>query len=144
MMTALLFLNILFAGVITPAADRIVGQYLAEGQGNYCKVRIVRDADGTYSGSVYWVRDSIDAKTGKVGLDVKNPDKSLRKVPLNRVKLFSGLRYNPEKAIWEGAKVYHPALGVKADARMWLNEDNDLRLRGTVMGIGMTVTWKRL
>lgn len=140
----LMILSFILTGVECRAADRIVGQYLAEGQGNCCKVRIVRDADGTYSGSVYWIRDSLDSKTGKLALDVRNPDKSLRNVPLNRVKLFSGLKYNPEKDVWEGAKVYHPVLGVKADAKMWLNEDNDLRLRGTVLGIGMTVTWKRL
>ena len=125
-------------------ADRIVGDYLVYEEGNCCKVRISREADGTYSGKVFWVENMLDPKTGEVLTDVKNPDKSLRDVPIDRIVLFSGMKYNAAKGIWDSAQIYHPVFGIKANATARFDTEGNLLIRGSVLGIGKTVSWKKL
>ena len=134
----------IFTGYAEAEADRIVGDYLVYEEGNCCKVRISREADGTYSGKVFWVENMLDPKTGEVLTDVKNPDKSLRDVPIDRIVLFSGMKYNAAKGIWDSAQIYHPVFGIKANATARFDTEGNLLIRGSVLGIGKTVSWKKL
>ena len=77
-------------------ADSIIGEYIAEHQGEVSKVRISKEDDGTYTAQVIWVKNRTD-KDGSVRLDEKNPDKSLRGVPCDEIVLIKGLKYNSEK-----------------------------------------------
>ena len=59
--------------------DNIMGEYEVLHQGEYARVRVVKDTDSTYSAQVFWIDDMYD-RNGKVRLDHKNPDKSLRTI----------------------------------------------------------------
>lgn len=125
-------------------ADDIVGNWLAEQDGIQSYVSITRSPEGTFTCQLFWVEDSIGPDGRKV-LDVKNPDRSLRSVPIDEVVLFSGLKFNEKKNCWNGTKIYDPTRGIRANVTCTLSEDgNTLFLRGSVLGIGETVEWTRM
>ena len=143
------FFSILFclAAITTFAqndrGDNILGKYEAEEGIDAYRVEITKSADGTYKAQIYWVADMLD-KDGNVNLDTKNPDKSLRNTRIDRVVLISGLKYNPEKQNWSGAKIYDPGRGIKVAATLAFDNPKVLKVKGTVLGIGETVVWRRL
>lgn len=77
-------------------ADSIVGAYISRQNNDRFKVRVSRQDDGTYKAQVFWVENDRDKDGNKI-LDRKNPDKSLRNTPCDRIVLFSGLRYNAKE-----------------------------------------------
>lgn len=121
-------------------ADNILGVYKSA-DSSY-KVKITKLSDGTYKGQVCWVAERCDAN-GKVFLDEKNPDKSLRNTPCDQIVLFKGLKYNADKKRWEGTKIYDPNRGLKANMTAEFSGGNTLKIRGTVMGIGETEVWTK-
>lgn len=137
-------LAVFAASAFSPAdGDAIVGNWLAVQDGVSSHASITRSADGTYKCQLYWVEDSI-GPDGKKYLDVKNPDKNLRSVPVDKVVLFTGLKYDASKKQWSGAKIYDPTRGIRANVTCTLVDGDTLRLKGTVLGIGETVTWTRI
>lgn len=124
-------------------ADSIVGDYYIVQNGDESKVRFSKNADGTYKCQITWLKEDKDANGNKY-LDTKNPDKSLRNTPSDRIVLINGLKYNPEKKQWDGAKIYDPQRGIKANVTASFSNAKTLKLRGSVMGIGETVYWKKL
>jgi Uncharacterized protein conserved in bacteria (DUF2147). len=124
--------------------DSIIGEYLVPDPGNDSKVEFTKNSDGTYNCKITWMESPIDPSTGKPWTDVKNPDKSLRSVPCIGLVLIKGLRYDPEKKVWNGAKVYDPNRGIKANATAYFDKDGQFCLKGKVLGIGETAHWKKL
>ena len=124
-------------------ADNILGKYSGgEGDKAY-KLEITKLADGTYQAQIYWLANPLD-KNGEVALDTKNSDKALRSTPMDKVVLIKGLKYNPDKQQWGDAKIYDPERGIKANATARFENSKDLIVRGTVLGIGESVTWSRI
>ncbi len=124
-------------------ADRIVGVYFAEYEGEESKVSIFKDDDGTYTAQVIWVKEKYD-ENGNLKTDDKNPDKSKRNTPCDEIVLIEKMSYNSRKDCWTDAKIYDPARGIKANAECSFTEDGRLKVRGSVMGIGMSVYWDKL
>lgn len=60
-------------------ADNIIGDYLVDHKGEKSKVKVFKNADGSYTAQVFWVQNRTE-KDGSVRKDSKNPDKSLRNV----------------------------------------------------------------
>lgn len=124
-----------------PSGD-YVGKYISRQGEDVYKVEITSNADGSLKAQIFWVRDCVDPKTGQKYLDKKNPDKSLRNTPCDRIVLFDGARFNPGSKRWEGTKIYDPQRGIKAKLTMWKNPDGTLSVKGTLLGISETVLWK--
>ena len=124
-------------------ADNIIGKYICGTGKDAYKVEITRQSDGGYKCQIFWVADPLD-ENGKPSLDTKNPDKSLRNVPMDKVVLFTGLKYNAEKKHWSDTKIYDPNRGIKVKVTINFDNPKTLKVRGTVFGIGETVTWTRL
>ena len=123
------------------AADNIIGKYESVQGTDAYKVEVTKNADGTYKAQIYWMKDPIDPKTGKKALDVKNPDKSLRNTPCDRIVLIQNIKYIPAKKVWGDAKIYDPQRGIKANVTAQFLQDGRLSLKATVLGIGETVYW---
>ena len=123
-------------------ADNIIGKYICGTGKDAYKVEITKQSDG-YKCQIFWVADPLD-ENGKPSLDTKNPDKSLRSVPMDQVVLFTGLKYNAEKKHWTDTKIYDPNRGIKVKVTINFDSPKVLKVRGTVLGIGETVTWNRL
>lgn len=122
-------------------ADSILGNYESvQGEDSF-KVKFTKNTDGSYKAQIYWLAQPNDPKTGKPFLDEKNPDKSLRNVHSDQIVLINGLKYNAEKKQWDGAKIYDPQRGLKANVTASFQPDGRLMLKGTIMGIGEKVYW---
>lgn len=121
--------------------DAIVGTYKVDHGDQHSKVRIYKDNDGNYTAQCIWLRDSLDPKTGKIYTDIRNPNKSLRTVPCNKIIIFKGLKYNAKKKRWEDAKIYDPTRGIRANCTAEFTDKGTLKIRGSVMGIGESVIW---
>lgn len=122
-------------------ADAILGNYESVQGTDSFKVKFTKKSDGTYKAQIYWLAEPNDPKTGKPALDDKNPDKSLRNVRADQIVLIDGLKYNAEKKQWDGAKIYDPQRGLKANVTAAFQKDGRLMLKGTIMGIGEKVYW---
>lgn len=97
-------------GVAAQDADRIVGIYKAVEEGKESKVEFTRRPDGTYRGQIVWLRNPNNPD-GTPKLDVKNPDKSKRSGRADRVVVVDGVKYDAEKGVWNGGRVYDPTKG---------------------------------
>ena len=124
-------------------ADAIIGNYDACYKGREYKVRIFKRSDGKYRAQVTWLAGVVDPKTGEKFKDVKNPDKSKRDVPCDRIVISDGLQYDAEKNHWSKAKIYDPQSGIKVNVTMRFDEPGKLAVRGSMLGIGYTIFWYR-
>ncbi len=78
------------------AGDNIIGKYYTDYGDNESRIEFRKEKDGTYTAQICWCKDRLD-KYGKIKTDVKNPEKSLRNVPVDKIVLISGLKYNKDK-----------------------------------------------
>ena len=140
---ALVFAMPSFAQGINDKADNIVGEYLTDRGGSKSKVRITKNAQGTYDAQVFWVENPL-GKDGKKRKDVKNPDKSLRNVDIDQVVIVKGLIYDAKKKQWGGTKIYDPTKGIRVNATAEFETADKLKLRGTILGVGVTLYWTRI
>lgn len=132
-----------YAQGLNDNADNIVGEYLTDRGGSKSKVLITKNAQGTYDAQVFWVENPLD-KEGKKRKDVKNPDKSLRNVDIDKVMLVRGLKFDADDKEWSGAKIYDPTMGIRVNATAYFESKNKLKLRATILGIGQTIYWQKI
>lgn len=142
LLTLLCVSPIIAQNTLNDKADNIVGTYSGKQGNDRFKVKIVKLTDGTYRGQVIWIEHDKDAKGNKI-LDSKNPDKSLRKQPADRIVLFYGLKYNNKKRCWNDTKIYDPQRGIKANMTAEFSSDGRLRIKGSLFGISESVYWTK-
>ena len=125
------------------AGDNIIGDYPVDHKGEKSKVKVFKNADGSYTVQVFWVQNRTE-KDGSVRKDAKNPDKSLRNVDCDKIVIFKGLKYDASAKVWSGANIYDPVRGINASLKAWFSDSKTLSLKGSKMGFSETVTWTRL
>ena len=124
-------------------ADNIVGEYLTDRGGSKSKVRVTKNAQGTYDAQVFWVEKPLDDK-GQKRKDVKNPDKGLRNVDIDKVVLVKGLKYDAKGKEWTDTKIYDPGSGKIYSVDIEFKDAKTLKVYGNILGIGKTVYWTRI
>ena len=124
-------------------ADNIVGSYLTDRGGSKSKVRVTKAADGTYTAQIFWVEKPFD-KNGNKRKDVKNPDKKLRNVDIDKVVIVKGLRYDAKNKEWNDAEIYDPSKGLRVDVEAEFVDAKKLKLFGNIWGIGTTIYWQKI
>jgi uncharacterized protein (DUF2147 family) len=140
----LLIFPLLLLGAVCSAAkaeswgDGISGLYLTVDGG--AQVRVERGADGTYTGSIVWLRDDKDR------LDRNNPDPGRRGDRVLGLVILRGFKANDETKRWEGGTIYDPKNGKTYDGFIWRDPEQpeSLFLKGYVLGItwlGRSTTW---
>ena len=69
-----------------------------------------------------------------------------RVTTISRLKLsnFTGLKYNAKKHRWDGTKIYDPQRGIRASLTVEFTEEGQLKLRGSILGIGESVYWDKI
>lgn len=110
-------------------AESILGDYESGRDDDVYRVRVTAVDGGTYKAEVYYVM-SVD----KHGVKKESHDS---------FQLIEGLRYNPSQKYWRG-KILHPELGIKATATCSFLDDGRLKLKGSVMGVGMSIYWRKI
>lgn len=120
--------------------DAILGKWInSTGEAH---VAITRKGDKFY-GSIDWLKNPKDEK-GNIKTDIKNPDESLRKRPIEGLEILKDFVFADGK--WTDGKIYDPKSGKTYSCNMTLKENGDLSMRGYV-GIsilGRTEVWKRV
>ncbi|MCR5645244.1 MAG: DUF2147 domain-containing protein [Bacteroidales bacterium] len=145
----LLAITLAFAGVsmaqnvLNNNGDNIVGTYQGKQGDDLFKAAITKQANGNYQGQIIWLEHDRDANGNKL-LDEKNPDKSLRNVPCDQIVIFSDLKYDAKHQRWDDTKIYDPQRGIRANLRVEFTDKGQLKLRGSVMGIGESVYWDKI
>ena len=144
-LSALLALNAANAqNSLNSKADNILGDYECFEKGNESRIHITKAADGSYTGTLFWVKDDRDPSTGDCWKDINNPDKSLRGRYVHSLSIINGLKYNADKKQWAKGKIYDPNRGITANCTAQFNDKGDLIIRGSILGIGESITWKRM
>lgn len=144
-----LFLTLSFIGMafaqnkLNNNADNIIGTYSGKQGSDNFKANITKQTDGNYKCQVIWIEHDRDAAGNKL-LDTKNPDKSLRKTPCDRIVLFSDLKYNAKEHRWDDTKIYDPQRGFRAHMRAEFTDNGQLRIRGSLLGISESVYWTKI
>ncbi len=128
---------------INKNGDEIIGEYLTDRGGSKSKVRITKAANGTYDAQLFWVEKPLD-KNGNKRKDVKNPDKKLRNVDIDKVVVIKGLKFDKAAGEWNGTKIYDPSKGWNVDVEAEFVDAKKLKLFGNIWGIGTTIYWTKI
>lgn len=132
--------------------DAILGLWQTEpDDGDFARVRIVRDADGTYSGKIVWLNEPDFPASegpeweGKPKVDRKNPDPDLQSRPIIGLQIVQGFHYDGDN-VWVDGSIYDPKKGKTYSCKMTLRDNGDLFVRGYIgfSFIGRTTTWTRV
>jgi uncharacterized protein (DUF2147 family) len=133
-------------------ADAVVGLWQTEpDDGDFARVRISRQDDGTYAGKIVWLNEpNFPASEGpewegKPKVDRLNPDPALRDRPIIGLEIVRGFRYDGDD-VWVDGKIYDPKKGKTYSCKMTLREDGSLFVRGFIgfSFIGRTTVWERV
>ena len=117
-------------------------------QGGKSRVEITKTADGTFEGKIVWLSEpnypAGDAEAGKPKHDRENSDKSLQARPIVGLVIMKGFKFDGKKE-WSGGTVYDPEAGKMYKGKMWLDDSNNLSMRGFIgiSLIGRTEKWTR-
>ena len=61
-----------------------------------------------------------------------------------QIVIVKGLKYEAAKKRWGGAKIYDPTKGLQVNATAEFETADKLKLRGTILGVGVTLYWTRI
>lgn len=124
--------------------DNIIGKWLAVEDKNLI-VQVFKSAD-EYKAVITWF-DDTDDKTRPMDTrcDTKNPDKNLRTRKIIGLEVLRGLSYNEKEAEWQDGHIYDPSSGKEYNAKAWLTEDGNLKVRGYwhLEFLGQNMTFSR-
>jgi uncharacterized protein (DUF2147 family) len=98
-----------------------------------------------YYGKVIWLKEPIDAKTGKPKLDVNNPDNALKSTPRLGLRIMKDFVSDGD-GVFSGGNIYDPEKGKTYCGKITVKDQNTLTMRGHVCGfklLGKSDTWKR-
>lgn len=132
-----LYLVILFVFSVVPlfsaSGEDVIGFWFTDG--GKSKVEIVRNQD-EYQGKIVWLEEEVypadDPEAGKVKYDRNNPDEKLRPRPILGLELVWGFRYDEKDQKWERGRIYDPESGKTYNCTMWLDDDGNLNVKGSL------------
>ena len=91
---------------------------------------------------IVWLKDPINAATGKPEVDDKNPNPALAKRPMIGLSLFSGMRpAGPNK--WSG-QIYNADDGKSYESHISVSSPDTLRVEGCVGALCGGENWTRV
>lgn len=126
-------------------AGDLVGLWATEDEEAH--VRISRE-DGTFRGEIVWLAEPIyppDDERGMGGqkkVDRNNPDPELHDQPIIGLEILHGFRYDGD-GLWKNGRIYDPDNGKTYKAKIRMNEDGTLDVRGFIgfSLLGRTTVW---
>src|ERR1700726_443638 len=109
-------------------------------QAGDAKVRVSK-CGGGICGVVVWLKDPINAATGKPQVDDKNPNPALAKRPMIGLPLFMGMRPSGQNR-WSG-QIYNADDGSSYVSNIALSGPDTLRVEGCVGMLCGGESWTR-
>lgn len=134
--------SFLMALVSEDEGDRLLGVW--EPSHGRARVKIEKIGSKFY-GKIVWLKEPVDEETGKPKVDKRNPDESMRSVPLKGYRILKDFVYKGNDE-WTDGSIYDPLNGSTYNCTIKMKDPNTLDIRGYI-GIstfGRTDVWKRL
>lgn len=91
-------------------------------------------------GTIVWIKNAIDPKTGKPPVDEENPDPRLRHRPILGLRIFAMTRHDNR---WIG-QIYNSDDGQSYAGKITLRGPNSLQVQGCAGVICGSETWHRV
>ena len=137
---AMLFSTTVFA---QSDADKIVGVYQVEEEGNLSKVRFTKCEDGSYQGQIVWL-EHPNHPDGTRKTDIKNPNPELRNTPADQIVIIKGIRYDAKDKVWGGGSVYKPTNGKTYKVECSFDDEKTLRVKGSLGPFSLSRYWTKV
>jgi uncharacterized protein (DUF2147 family) len=126
------------SGAHAQSGGEVGGTWLT--QAGDARVRVSRCGSGI-CGVVVWLKEPINAATGKPQVDDKNPNPALARRPMIGLPLFSGMHPSgPNK--WSG-QIYNADDGSTYASNVSLSGPDTLRVEGCMGALCGGETWTR-
>ena len=138
LMIAVLATLVGLPGAHAQSGGEVSGVWLT--QAGDARVRVSR-CGGGICGVVVWLRDPINAATGKPQVDDKNPNPALAKRPMIGLPLFTGMRPSGPNR-WSG-QIYNADDGSSYVSNISLLGPDSLKVEGCVGMLCGGETWTR-
>lgn len=106
----------------------------------------IRNAGGDYQGKIIWLETTTNSDGSSPRLDEYNPDGDLAKRELLGTTILRNLQWNQASKSWEKGLIYDPNNGKTYECSCQLREEDELYLKGYVLGIpwiSRSSTWTR-
>lgn len=132
-------LLLLLSSTLWAQAENILGTWLTADQEAHVKISQVK---GKYLGQIVWLKEANDPDTSQPWLDKENENEALQKLPLLRSIMLWGFEY--ENGEYINGNVYDSRDGKTYSGKLWLENENSLRMRGYVWLFYSTETWTRV
>lgn len=122
----LFFLLLLPSALKAQDADRILGLWENETKD---KVVEIYKANGKYFGRIHWLKEPKNPD-GTWRRDIHNNDANQRSRVLLGIDVFKNFTYDPDDGEWDDGEIYSEYSGNTYNAKMWLNGNGELRVKG--------------
>jgi|SRR5215213_2879665 uncharacterized protein (DUF2147 family) len=136
--TAAVMLALMFVSASAPAsAEEFIGTWLtANGD---ARIRVAK-CGKALCGTVVWLRDSVDPKTGQPPVDDKNPSAGLRGRKILGLRIFAMEQDNTNS--WTGG-IYNSDDGQTYEGRLAPRGENELEVQGCAGALCGSEVWTR-
>ena len=136
--TAAVTLSLLFFVAAAPAkAEEMIGTWLT--QQADARIRVTKCGKAV-CGTVVWIKDAIDAKTGQPQADDKNPNPSLRSRKIVGIRIFA--MEQDASGAWTGG-IYNSDDGQTYKGRLVPRGENELEVQGCAGPLCGSEVWTR-
>lgn len=130
--------------MLSAQASKIEGKWYTDDKETV--IEIAKQSDGTYSGTIIWLKEPDE--NGKPKVDDENPDPKLATRPIMGLDMVNEFKYDSKKTQWNQGRIYDPGNGKTYDCYAWFEDGdtNTLYLKGYVAGIkalGRKTIWTR-
>ena len=123
-------------------ADDVLGVWLNEDKDAHVEMF---KRNGKIYGKIVWIKEPIDAETGKPKVDKNNPDAALKTRPTLGLEILTGFSFDGSDE-WSGGEIYDPKSGKTYSSYMMFDKKDVLKIRGYigVALLGKTTYWTRV
>jgi len=118
-------------------AEEYVGTWLTQQADAHIRVAKCGKA---LCGTVTWLKDAVDAKTGKPPVDDKNPDPAKRTRKILGIQIFS--MEQDATGSWKGG-IYNSDDGKTYEGRLSAHGEDELEVQGCSGSLCGSETWTR-
>ena len=119
------------------SAEELIGTWLTQ-QGD-AHIRVAK-CGKALCGTVAWLRDAIDSKTGQPPVDDKNPNASLRSRKILGIRIFAMEQDSTDS--WTGG-IYNSDDGQTYKGRLVPRGENELEVQGCAGSLCGSEVWSR-
>lgn len=129
------FLICFFSAV---AQNQIIGKWLSEDKQ---AITEIYEQNGKFFGNINWLKKPTD-ENGEAYKDAANTDKSKRNQPIIGLVVLSDFSFQNNE--WKGGIAYDPKSGKSFNCKLWLADNNKLKVKGYWGILNYTETWTKV